>query len=442
MLHFSLRYFIKRGKLINNRIKFNDLDYLKKRNQLRKDVGNCFTNIFFLACFSVILITCRKDIISDPSVSGVQQDVYTNGSAIKYWDNGDHKKRMNIVFIGDGFALNDQVIWKAHVDNMLNALFSSTLGEPFGRYAKFFNVYRIDMISKHSGLDEQNRTTPLRGMSGCYDLAVEDCYVDFSLTRNAIDYYMSRFGNPDIALREVALNSSLHYGNVHWPSWGHFATYSAWNANTVNIFIHENGHMAGFLADEYVTDANATYSDNVTEFWKQYNDSLPNVTRILNPLKWALWVGFDQPYQGNRSSRIGAYEGGLYVGKGIFRPSENCMMNFYKDPFCAVCREKIILDFYRKVRPVDSVIISIPVISVDLVDPDLFKIVWLVDENEVAASVLSLDLSTLGLSSGEHAVRIEVSDKILEYSYTGTYFDWVRKDTNLLKQTIIKHVIL
>ena len=132
----------------------------------------CSTIVFIIGCFFIILSSCNDEPISDPTVPDVTQDVYTNGSAIKYWDNGDHRKRMNIVFIGDGFALNDQGMWKAHVDNMLGALFSSSLGEPFGRYVKFFNVYRIDMISKRSGLDEQNRTTPLRGMSGCSDWAI------------------------------------------------------------------------------------------------------------------------------------------------------------------------------------------------------------------------------------------------------------------------------
>jgi hypothetical protein len=253
---------------------------------------------------------------------------------------------------------------------------------------------------------------------------------------------MSKFGNPDMTLREVALNTSSYFGSVHWPSWGHFATYPALNANTVNIFTHENGHMAGNLADEYVNDANATYTDNGKQFWEVYHDYLANVTNTVSPLKWAQWVGYDQPYQGSRSSTIGTYEGGLYVGHGIWRPSQNCMMNFFKDPYCAVCREKVILDIYRKVRPVDSVRVSMPVISVDLVDPAIFNIEWFVDENKVAATVLSLDLSTLGLSNGGHTVRIEVADKILENSYKGTYYDWVRSDTSLLKQTVIKNVIL
>lgn len=187
--------------------------------------------ILIICCLSFILITCKDEPVSDPTVPDLTQDIYTNGSAIKYWDNGDHKKRMNILFIGDGFALTDQEKWKAHVDNMLNALFSLTSGEPFGRYAKFFNIYRIDMISKHSGLDEQNRTTPLRGTTHCVNFAAEDCIVDFKLALDAIDYYMSKIGNPEIRLKEVSLNSSLpNGGNTHFPArGGSFITYPAWS---------------------------------------------------------------------------------------------------------------------------------------------------------------------------------------------------------------------
>ncbi len=385
-----------------------------------------------ISVFAIILFSCKKDntqpeiIEKDPPV----QDVYTNGSVIKYIDNGDPDKRINMVFIGDGFALSDQPKWRDHVDEMLENLFSSELGQPFGRYQKFFNVYRIDMISEHSGLDLLNRYTPLRGMTSCRDWPAGDCFTDWSRTHDAIDNYMADFGNPDITFREVALNSIEHFGSVHYPARGLLNTYSAGHGNTVNIFIHENGHIAGKLADEYVNDAEATYSGS--------EPAAVNVTTVLNPLKWECWVGYDMPYTINGSPTIGAYEGAKYVGKGIYRPAEQCMMNRYTNPFCAVCREKIILDFYRKARPVDTVLVSLPEISVELVDPDLFNVRWYVDDDEVASSGLFIDLSTLGLSSGVHTVRILVSDKILEFSYTGAYFDWVRRDTNLLKQEIVK----
>ena len=388
----------------------------------------------FIIIGSILLVaeSCKKD---DPVLQIIdkdkpEQDVFTNGTVIKYIDNGDADNRINMVFIGDGFAQKDQQKWKDHVDEMLDNLFETSLGEPFGRYHKFFNVYRIDMISEYSGLDLINKYTPLRGMTSCRDYTVGDCITDWQRTHDAIDYYMTDFESPEIHFREVALNSDEHFGSVHYPQRGILNTYSAGNTYTINIFIHENGHIAGMLADEYVNDDNAVYTGG--------EPSNVNITTVLNPLKWEDWIGYDQPYSFTGNSLIGAYEGAKYVGKGIYRPSEQCMMNRYTNPFCAVCREKIILDIYRKIRPVDSLHIDIPEVSLQLIDPDLFNVIWYVDDVQVASGILSLDLDTLGLEQGEHSLRVVVSDKILEYSNTGTYFDWVRRDTQLLKQEITK----
>ena len=383
------------------------------------------------------LYACKKDeptdIDPDPQEQE-PQDVFTNGSAVKYWDNGDHNNRINMVFIGDGFSQADQQKWKNHVDDMLESMFSSSLGEPFGRYINFFNVYRIDMISKRSGLDPINRNTPLRGERDCKDWRAGDCQTDWERTHDAIDYYMKELNNPEINLRMVALNTNQHMGGAHYPARGWLNIYATGHQRTVNIFLHETGHIAGFLADEYVTDHNATYTGP--------EPAQANVTTILDPLKWEHWVGFDQPYTITGSPTIGTFEGAHYVGKGIYRASEECMMGTYTNPFCAVCREKLILDFYREVRPIDEVTVSMPEITVDLIDPELFHITWFVNETEVAASTLTLDMSTLDIPDGNHNVRIKVTDKILDYSNTGEYYDWVRKNKDLLQQEINKQVTL
>lgn len=341
-----------------------------------------------------------------------------------------------MVFIGDGFALEDQSKWKSHVDEMVTTLFSSSLGEPFGRYKKFFNIYRIDMISKYSGLDVTYRSTPLRGMASCRDFTKGDCIVDWNLANGAIDYYMAQYSNPKLTFREIALNSDKHIGAVHYPSTGIINTYSAGNEKTKNIFIHENGHMAGLLADEY------TQIGKENDSYQGGEPNEVNVTTITNPVKWQHWIGFVQPYTISGSATVGLFEGGKYVGKGIYRPAEQCMMNAFTNPFCAVCREKIILDFYKAVRPVDTLIVSLSTVTVQLIDPDLFDIKWYVDDNLVASSGLSIDLNELGITSGEHVVKVLVSDKILNYSYTGLALDWVRKDLELLKQEVNRKVTL
>jgi hypothetical protein len=387
---------------------------------------------YFLILIILIPVSCTKEepLLKEEEKETPAQDVFTNGTVIKYIDNGEDDKRINMVFIGDGFAEADQSTWKTHVDEMLENLFSTELGEPFGRYRKFFNIFRIDMVSAQSGLDLQNRTTPLRGMKGCRDYTVGDCVTDWKRTHDAIDHYMNQFGNPDLHFREVALNSSEYFGSVHYPSRGLLNTYSAGSSSTVNIFIHENGHIAGRLADEYVNEVNETYSGN--------EPSNVNVTTILDPLKWEVWKGYIQPYAYSANKEIGAFEGAKYVGQGIYRPAEQCMMNRFTNPFCAVCREKIILDFYREVRPVDTLLLDFPLATLELVDPGLFEVDWYIDEIHVENSVLTLYLNDYVTEAGEHELKVIVADKILRYSNTGDSFDWVRRDTSLLRQEIVR----
>lgn len=397
-----------------------------------------YKNFLIAAIISICVLSGCKDsgpvdVEPDPPEQSAQ-DVFTNGSVTKYWDHGDPDNRLNMIFIGDGFSQADQQKWKEHVDDMLESLFSSSLGEPFGRYKNFFNVYRIDMISERSGMDPLNRNTPLKAERECKDWRAGDCQTDWQRTHDAIDHYMQEFGNPETHLNQIGINTTQFMGGAHYPQRGWINIYSTGHEQTVNIFIHETGHIAGFLADEYVTDHNATHSGN--------EPAQANVTTILDPLKWDHWVGFDQPYATTGSLTIGTFEGAMYVGNGAYRASEQCMMNAFTNPFCAICREKLILDIYREVRPIDNVSISMPTITVELIDPDLFHISWFVNGTEVDESALTLDLSTLGLEEGQHDIRIKVTDKILDYSNTGENYDWVRDHTDLLQQEINEQVTL
>ena len=48
------------------------------------------------------------------------------------------------------------------------------------------------------------------------------------------------------------------------------------------------------------------------------------------------------PVDKKNPDKIGVYEGGGYVSKGVYRPRFNCMMNaFNVDDFCPVCRRAI-----------------------------------------------------------------------------------------------------
>jgi hypothetical protein len=43
----------------------------------------------------------------------------------------------------------------------------------------------------------------------------------------------------------------------------------------------------------------------------------------------------------NNEGRVGVYEGGGYVAKGVYRPMINCRMRSNSNDFCPVCQHAI-----------------------------------------------------------------------------------------------------
>jgi hypothetical protein len=113
---------------------------------------------------------------------------------------------------------------------------------------------------------------------------------------------------------------------------------------TGEVYVHEFGHSLMGLGDEYIEKGNtvsALYPEgkepweaNLTRFvhfegkWeKQIADSTPIPTTVAEGTTDKDWV-------------IGAYEGGGYLEKGIYRGWPECMMKALTE-FCPICREAI-----------------------------------------------------------------------------------------------------
>lgn len=141
------------------------------------------------------------------------------------------------------------------------------------------------------------------------------------------------------------------------------------NEHSLPVVVHEFGHSFGGLADEYfyTNEENDTYPLDV-EPWE------PNVTTLVDfDSKWKEMVTpgtpIPTPWQDDKGTReqkmsraksqqpkdakpiVGAYEGGGYREKGVYRPVVTCRMrdNYYPS-FCPVCEAAVarLIDFYTK----------------------------------------------------------------------------------------------
>ncbi|MEA3447859.1 MAG: M64 family metallopeptidase [Bacteroidota bacterium] len=135
----------------------------------------------------------------------------------------------------------------------------------------------------------------------------------------------------------VVLVNSEKYGGG--GVFNHFSVVSAGNVMSLNVFLHEFGHAFGGLADEYYTSSTAYVNHPDVK----YEPIEPNVTTLADfHDKWEDMihdtVPVPTPDTGKYNNVVGAFEGGRYLSKGMYRPYRTCLMKSIDADFCPVCQ--------------------------------------------------------------------------------------------------------
>ena len=331
--------------------------------------------------------------------------------------SGPSGNRINLIVLGDGYTAAELTSsFPRHVQKLIDYMDTNSLAEPYNRYRKFINVCRLDIASNQSGVD-----IPDEGVS-----------VDTAFDGQGSD--RTRLGLVDETKVGTAMRSLLQGSGVD-PDWvavtlntnrwfnsgGGLMVWAGATQNAEDVALHEGGHSFHALADEYAYGESGPFSGS--------EPAEVNVTADRAGVKWQHWLGFEQTNLG----AIQIYEGARYHETNIWRPSKNSKMNQLPDYHNAVCREKMILDLYKTIRPVDghtpnlSPLKNPMALSIQTVDPAVFSISWKVDGQTLAdQSGESLPIEGLQLARGQHQVEVEVADET----------PWVRKDRDKLRQTI------
>lgn len=222
---------------------------------------------------------------------------------------GPPADRYDLVFIGDGYTAGEQALFHSQAVARWAQI---TAYEPFRTLKDKFNVWQVNAVSNQSGSDNDptpgvRKDTALGGGFHCDGLARLIC-VDTAVTRS----YAALAPGADQAL--VLVNSTTYGG-----SGGTVTVSSGGNAQSGDIVVHELGHSIGGLADEY--GGPGTYSGG--------EPGEPNATKRPDTAKWASYLGRPTPDGGV----IGAFEGGAYFDKGVYRPSQNSIMRTLGNEF-------------------------------------------------------------------------------------------------------------
>ena len=185
----------------------------------------------------------------------------------------------NLVLLADGFTEAQQPGFETACDDFVTALRAT---RPFDELSPAINVFRVNVSSTDSGADDPTST----GGTG----AVVRTYFDSTFGSNGIRRLLvcnqttalqvAAAQVPEFTVAIVVVNSSVYGG-----SGGSVATYSLASGAT-EIAIHEMGHTAFGLADEYPSYAGGNETGH--DHHPAGEPSEPNVTTNTdrNTLKW------------------------------------------------------------------------------------------------------------------------------------------------------------
>ena len=276
---------------------------------------------------------------SDGSVLGMTQIA---GSAPR-------NRAFNVVLLADGFTAAQQNDFNTACADFVTALFATA---PYDELRPAINVFRVNVSSTDSGADDPSAA----GGTG----ATARTYFDSSFGGNGIRRLLvcdtttaltvAAAQLPQFSIALVVVNSAVYGG-----SGGSVGTYSL-AAGATEIAIHEAGHTAYGLADEYPYYAGGNETGH--DHHPAGEPGQPNVTTNSDraSLKWGWAVAAatavptmsnpDCSTVDNRPSpvptgTVGLFEGADYYHCGAYRPEYDCKMRELGVPFCRVCRQAI-----------------------------------------------------------------------------------------------------
>jgi hypothetical protein len=248
--------------------------------------------------------------------------------------SGDPAHKIDIAFLAEGYTAVEIPKFFKDVKTLTDALFRT---EPFSKMRNYFNIYALKTPSVESGTD-----VPGEGIFR--NTAFNSTFYTFDISRYLTTSDMKRVCDKAAAIpydQIIVLVNSARYGGGGFYNYLNVCT--AGNKLSSKVFIHEFGHSFAGLADEYYTSevAYEDYYNLKVEPWE------PNLTTLVNfDSKWKSMVDSVTPIPTPRysgyESKVGAFEGGGYVAKGIYSPMEDCRMKSNTtNHFCPVCIKAI-----------------------------------------------------------------------------------------------------
>jgi hypothetical protein len=265
---------------------------------------------------------------------------------------GQEKVSLSLVLMPEGYT--EAELTTFHQD--VTALVSSFKTQPdFAAHRDQISFYRVDVRSRESGIDD-----PQQALSR--DTAFDVSFGSGSASDpRRLAYPRTIEGSQQAILLAKQVPNGIPVILINSDDWcGAGGSTVVFSRGVVGgksygaaILAHELSHLVLALADEYETGA-----------CSQLPGAAPNLSTspLRDALPWKDLVALDTPLPtaiatpppttldpvAPPAPRVGAYEGGGYCEKGVWRPEPGCLMREVTTPMCAVCRRELERYFLKR----------------------------------------------------------------------------------------------
>lgn len=263
--------------------------------------------------------------------------------AFEVQNMGDSDKKIDVVILPEGYTKDEMGKFITDCNTFKNGILSFS---PFMENSDKFNIWGVLAPSEESGTD-----IPM-------DTVWKKTILNSSFYTFESERYLMTTDNKSV--RDLASNAPYDqiYILVNSDKYGGGAIFNHYNVSVMqngksaSIIVHEFGHGFAALADEYYSSSTGydvyynldiePYEANITtmvDFDSKWKSMVDKKTPVPTPNKQKFY------------DKVGAFEGGGYIDKGMYRPMYDCLMkSFDGDLFCPVCVETMqkMIDFYSE----------------------------------------------------------------------------------------------
>jgi hypothetical protein len=272
--------------------------------------------------------------VIDPSNYFILKEAVLKTDYVMLRKSGEPSRKVDIAILAEGYKKEEMDKFVKDANRLIDSLF---VVEPFASMKQEFNIYALETPSEESGTDIPGRNIYVNTLYNStfytFDVARYLTITDLKTVHDhaaAVPY--------DYII--VLVNSKEYGGGGFCNS---ISVCTAGHYLSPQVFIHEFGHEFAGLADEYYTSevAYEDYYNLKVEPWE------PNLTTLVDfKSKWGGLMDPSTPVPTPRTAdyagKIGVFEGGGYISKGIYSPMQDCRMKSNKpNSFCPVCQEAI-----------------------------------------------------------------------------------------------------